>query len=236
MNSRRTDLKFSAQTLTQESFAGQSPNSFVAIGCSFVRCDFSRMRPRKMIFASGAVPTTYADCCFDEMSLSQSLVGPARFERCSFERVNIRGLSCDAAEFVECTFSGKLQRAYFNGTPSEEWRGVLHRAKNQFVHNDFSRAALTDVEFRTGIDLTAQKLPSDERLYIYGARPREALQRLRERFLTSKDLEARRQVFSVIGIYEQLVAAGQEQLFICKDSLTMFKPEVVVALCEEMRA
>jgi hypothetical protein len=104
--------------------------------------------------------------------------GLSRFVRCSFRNVNIRNWLCFAVELIDCTFSGKLQQAVFNGTPLAQKRALLGRDRNEFHGNDFSAADLIDVGFRTGIDLTRQRLPSGPE-YLYLPNAREAVGRAR---------------------------------------------------------
>lgn len=83
----------------------------------------------------------YVDCSFDRSRLQvHGGVGCARFERCSFEDVELNGWSSHRAEFIDCTFSGRMRTSFFNGTVMEkEDRRALGRKRNEFHGNHFSR-------------------------------------------------------------------------------------------------
>jgi hypothetical protein len=71
------------------------------------------------------------------------------------------------SEFIDCIFTGRLTECIFNGTVPEQDRPWVGRERNEFRGNDFSGCDLVDVAFRTGIDLSLQRLPTGpEYLYL----------------------------------------------------------------------
>lgn len=81
-------------------------------------------------------------------------------------------------ELIDCTFSGQLRKAIFNGTVHEDDRLNAGQERNKFHGNDFSAMRLIAVDFRTGIDLTRQKLPSGPD-YVYVPNAAEAVRQAR---------------------------------------------------------
>ena len=203
-------------------YSARKVGHFEAIECTFRNCNFTRMQIDYVSFASGTGPTLYQDCRFDLSRMREAAGGPARFERCSFESVRIDLFLCHATEFVDCRFSGRLS-GYFNGTPPDDWQASLRRDKNEFSGNDFSRAELCDLSFRTGIDLSLQKLPTAPEKYFYSRRPELCIRALREKALVWRpdDPEDRKEVFSFIQVLEWELEGGQKELFI---SLAAMKP------------
>ncbi|HEX3828278.1 MAG TPA: hypothetical protein VHV82_13510 [Sporichthyaceae bacterium] len=98
-------------------------------------------------------------CGFEGATLQMGPGGYARVRGLLVRERGHRNWICFAVELVGCTFSGRLRKVLFNGTVPPEKQDTARRAANRFEDNDFSRADLLDVGFRTGIDLTRQRLP-----------------------------------------------------------------------------
>src|SRR5947208_3269426 len=107
---RPDDLILRSVTATDENYSGMTVAKFVAIGCKFVRSNFSEMKANTLTFAGGADCTRYIECNFDGIRATHLTVGPARFDRCSFENINFAELITDAAEFIDCVFSGQVKK------------------------------------------------------------------------------------------------------------------------------
>jgi hypothetical protein len=211
------DLILRHVVATAENYSEMNLGKFVAIGCKFVRSNFSKLKAGTFTFAGGADCTLYKECNFNGIKLQNLVVGPARFEGCSFENISFSEFSTDAAEFIDCVFSGRIKKGYVNGTPSEEWQHDLRRDKNEIQGNDFSRVEFEDFDFRTGVDLRSQRLPIDPSRYVFCSDPLPRIRALREFFLSWKeDMEQRRLAFIVFDMFEREVSNGQRQLFICK--------------------
>jgi hypothetical protein len=123
------------------------------------------------------------------------------------------GWLCFTVEFVGCSFSGQLRKAVFNGSVPLGKRDIAQRTKNQFEGNDFSRAKLLDVAFRTGIDLSQQRLPSGPD-YIYLPHAQRMLQRARSIFNSMVNPEEKKHIRGALAAMERDAAAGQNQLLI----------------------
>jgi hypothetical protein len=141
--------------------SGQRIPHYQAFGSSFEACDFSRST---LVGSFAAMPgATYRGCCFDRADLRGILPSVARFERCSFRQAKLDKWFAYDAEFIACTFAGRLRTVRFSGMPGSPGRppdGHL-RLRNEFVGNDFREAELLDVDFVRGIDIGVQSWPSD---------------------------------------------------------------------------
>jgi len=92
--------------------------------------------------------------------------GFARFEDCIFEDSRLDGWLATNAEFVRCTFVGKLTDAVFFGRPDLIGRWLSRRRINEFAGNDFEQASVWNVDFRYGVALELQRLPADPDLVV----------------------------------------------------------------------
>jgi hypothetical protein len=129
-------------------------------GCSFRGTEISDAQ-----FGSGQDQSEFYDCDFDGAKLIRG-GGFYRMVRCSFKNADLRKWTCYEAEFIDCIFTGRLTACIFNGAVPEKDRSWVGRERNEFRGNDFSGAELIDVSFRSGIDLTQQRLPTGED-YLY---------------------------------------------------------------------
>jgi uncharacterized protein YjbI with pentapeptide repeats len=108
----------------------------------------------------GTTPATYRNCVFHGVRfriLGGFSVGQARFEGCTFRHCKFNGLFAHCADFVHCTFEGKVSGAVFY---AEAPSGQPCRGKvNEIVHNDFTAAQVTNVGWRGGVNVEAQLWP-----------------------------------------------------------------------------
>ena len=235
----RVKIDFSGDVFVREqeiigaSYSGLRGGSFTALDCTFEKSDFSNMRLRHMTFASGRVPTKYLECKFDGSRFKKSILGQARFERCSFLNVDIKSLFSHAAEFIDCIFSGTLSASSFYGRVFGGYRDDTTRVLNEFHGNDFSAMKLSDVVFFQGISLSRQRLPVGDN-YLYLRDAAKVLALLRGKHLQSAASPYRETVFKFLARAEKQAADGQAELFLCKDS-EIESREVIDALWEELR-
>jgi uncharacterized protein YjbI with pentapeptide repeats len=202
------DLFLDHLRLREADYSGRELLSFGAYGCRFERCNFNNLRADSVSFGSGMELTEYIDCTFDGLRFSHSIGNVARFVRCSFRDIKVRKWTCFEAEFIDCTFTGRLQTCIFNGTVSEEDRPWVGRERNEFRGNDFSGAELVDVAFRTGIDLDQQRLPTGPD-YLYVPDAAAAIERA-QRGLADwmPDTEFQRLAQVIVTVQASAVADG----------------------------
>lgn len=221
----------SGQRLLAADFSGRRLRQFSAEGCLFEQCRFDDVVIESASFGAGRTVSEYVGCSFDGAKLRMVPGGYARFVDCTFEGAAIEGWFCFAVELVSCSFSGRLKKVVFNGTVPDEDRADVKRSVNQFEANDFSRAKLTDVSFRTGVDLTKQQLPAGDE-YTYLDNAAIAVSRARVALNAWDDLEAKKRARGVLAVMEEDVAAGQRQLFIRVDDYPRASRPAIRALLD----
>jgi len=206
--------------LVGETFSGRKLNKMLMLASSFTGCEFTDMRIGNWVTGGARTTVTrYTECVFDRSRIRFNPGGLARFERCSFRDVDLRDWMCFETELVDCLFTGRMRRSFFNGTVREELVEALGRTSNEFRGNDFSGMDLVDVDFRTGIDLSMQRLPTGEQ-YVYLPDAERALQRAREQVLASGRVRLwgeHGDVVPVIDVALKTVRNGQRQLLLRKD-------------------
>jgi len=164
-------------------------------------------------FGGGTKTSEYIDCTFNGSKITAGSPGCARFVHCSFRDVLIREFFCQNVEFIDCVFSGKLLKGYFNGVVPEDSIQRIGRRRNEFRGNDFSQMELIDVAFRTGIDLASQRLPVGPD-YLYVPDAARVVSDVRKQVIAWKDLKLRREAMIVIQVLELQLEGNQKQLFL----------------------
>src|SRR5207247_2907730 len=128
-----------------------------------------------------------------------------------------------------------LRGAVFNGAVPEDDRSFVDRSHNEFRDNDFSGMELIDVGFRTGIDLTKQKLPFGPE-YLHLPDAPAAVQRARENVIGWDNLPLRQQAIALLRSLESEVAGGQQQLLLRIDDFNRpYSNEVIKRMVELLR-
>lgn len=115
----------------------------------------------------GLTQSAYTDCVFQDCDFVFGAIGNARFTRCRFLRCRLSHFFGTQLEMIDCAFpETSIRQAVFHGASSTAQKGSPVLERNGFIGNDLSSADLVDVDFRGGIDLTKQILPSGPD-YIY---------------------------------------------------------------------
>lgn len=206
----------SSRHLVGTDFRARRLAQFSSDGCRFEGCNFGGAVIESASFGAGRHVSEYVGCNFDGAKLRMGPGGYARFVDCSFEKTAIEHWFCFAVEVVGCRFSGRLKKVVFNGTVPLDKREIARRVVNQFEDNDFSRATLLDVGFRTGIDLSKQRLPEGAD-YTYLPDAVRAVRSARMAFNAWNDSKAKSAARGVLAVMEEDVAAGQQQLLVRVD-------------------
>jgi hypothetical protein len=202
---------------------------FTTIGSRLVKCRFDNVTIDAAQFGCGRQTSEFVDCTFNGARIVMGPGGLSRFIGCTFQNVELRQWICFAVEVIDCTFGGELRMAIFNGTISSELRDLAGRDRNEFSGNDFSAMDLINVTFRTGIDLTRQRLPRG-RSYLYLPDAAGALGHARSAVMMWQDLGLRRPALAIVDGLLADVRGGQRQLLLRpKDylGLTSLPPEAV---------
>ena len=230
----RDNLQFDKQELVGEDFCGLKLGRFTAIQSDFRNCRFEKLKIDQACFGAGTKQSQYLDCSFDGSTLRAIAPGIARFVRCSFRNVRIREFFGLNVEFVECVFTGRIEKAVFQGRLPESHGAEFGRKENEFRGNDFRGAELIDVAFRGGIDLDRQLLP-DGPDYLYVPNAPDALEKVKRRVIAWRDLELRRLALAIIKVWEWEVDGGQKQLLLTRGGVVAAQREAADLLFQELR-
>lgn len=200
--------------LRKLAWADCGTRAFFARGCLIESSDFRRAVVGGGYFgggeAAGYRQTVYRNCTFDQAQLDGASFGSARFEHCSFRDVALRKWLCFSAEFVDCVFAGPIPDAVFLGrSPSS----MAARKRNEFRGNDFTEARFGQVEFRGGIDLYLQRLPSGDGEVILDQRA-ERVRRALAIIDWWPNREDRESAARYLRVYSGSRYEGQEQLYL----------------------
>jgi uncharacterized protein YjbI with pentapeptide repeats len=204
--------------IRDQDYSGRDLAQFCTVGCRLENCRFDGSRISSAQFGSGREQSEFVGCTFDGAEIDMGPGGCVRFSQCSFQKVRIRNWICFAVELVDCGFSGWLQRAIFNGTVPTGKSAWLGRTRNEFHGNDFSGMDLVDVAFRTGIDLSRQRLPSGPE-YLYLDDVGAAIARARLALATRPPTpEVRRASIAIMNGLEKGFSGGQRQTLLRADN------------------
>jgi uncharacterized protein YjbI with pentapeptide repeats len=158
-------LTIEGQYISNASYAGMQLSRFVSIASNFEDCNFSNMKVNLATFGGGTNMSVYKGCTFDGSYIRAIAPGNARFENCSFTNIHFPELNCRKVEFVNCFFSGSIDKGYFTGSVKTPIPNSPDNI-NEFHGNDFRGVDLIDVDFRCGIDLRLQKLPTGKQYIL----------------------------------------------------------------------
>jgi hypothetical protein len=184
--------------------AGRPVTEFAVATARFERCSFGGLELEEFSAGEDVTASEYVDCVFDGMRIDQ-MSGRARFERCSFRDVRLSNLRGNSISMIDCVFTGILDMAVFCG------RALFgDAAENEFASNDFSGAELASVDFRFGLDLSRQVLPSGSG-YLYVGDLRAALTFARDRITALPESDERAHLLQYLDIYDREVQHGQRQ-------------------------
>jgi uncharacterized protein YjbI with pentapeptide repeats len=195
------DVMMSEARMERVDFSGIRFERFRAEACVFVDCNFSRITSRTGGTLGYYPGSTYVGCNFHKADLRRISPGWARFERCAFTDVRMRDWMADNASFVDCVFSGRIVRSAFYGRrtflyPDE----TTSPPPNEVIGNDFANAELVDVSFRSGVDLSRQRLP-DGPNYILVDRWPQRVERARQEIESWSNGSLKRTALHVLDIY-----------------------------------
>ncbi|WP_175926373.1 hypothetical protein [Burkholderia cepacia] len=191
------------------SYSGKNVSRLVVTQSKFESCDFSHMKAGQACFGAGMERSIYKKCTFDNSVIRASAPGVARFEECTFLGSHFSELNCRNVEFVDCVFSGSIDKGYFCGSINANGLPIK---KIEFHGNDFSLAELIDIDFRSGIDLAKQKLPIGDQ-YFYIDRVEDFLDGL-DSLVSMAPLEEKKILNVLRQMIERDFSGGQLQIFL----------------------
>ena len=206
-------LFFEKDNRVGDDYSNYKINQFVSVGSRFENCKFENIQIRSAQFGSGGMYSEYINCSFNGSHIdANSAPGYAKFIGCSFQDVKLTHFKCIAVDIINCVFSGTIETSYFFGeVPSYD---VLENHKvNEIRGNDFSNAILVDTDFRAGVDLTLQKLPTGDN-YLYIKDGTRVITETKEDISKWEQSEIKKGALAILGSIENDLRAGQKQLFI----------------------
>ena len=214
----KTKFEFVSEVVVGRDFRGENIDRFWSVDSLFVDCVFDGLRlgwgkESSLSFGAGPSQSVYQNCSFDRARLHIRTAGNTRFESCSFVETTIKDWWAFDVELIDCTFSGRLTRSWFNGSVQPQYVELIGRSLNEFRGNDFSAARLEDVEFRTGIDLSAQVLPTGPD-YLLVPDAAVAVEKAADILQQIPDVKLRTEALSHLSVDRSNVEMGQSQLFI----------------------
>lgn len=202
-------------------FTGQRVFDFGAegaefINCTFVNCEFEN---GTLGYLPGAV---YANCDFVGIDFQHVDPGVSRFDHCAFESGRVSGWRATAAEFVGCSFTGRVVDSVFFGRPFGAYAKPLAgiRTRNEFVGNNFSAAELEDVDFREGIDLDLQEWPHSDAYAVIHDWPARVAAIAAGRELFSSDSS---EVADLLEVFDRTYG-GRQIVFLERRELSSLSP------------
>jgi Pentapeptide repeats (8 copies) len=219
-------------------FSGRKLVQFSAVGSRLEGCRFDKAKMEDASFGAGRETSEYVECSFDGARVRFGPGGYTRFVRCSFRNVDLRDWFLLHRRTSRLHFQRPTAQAFSNGTVPEEKRGNAARDHNEFHDNDFSAMEFIDVAFRTGIDLTEQRLPSGPD-YLYLPDATAAIRRVRAEVVHWQDLDMRQPALTFLNSLGDELVDGQRQLLLrSKDyaGFTSIRDDVVEAVFAQLQS
>jgi hypothetical protein len=161
-------LVIDRETRVSESFSNLKLDGLSVIESSLSQCVFEDIRARSTCFGEGLQQSVLEDCVFRRCHFMFGTVGNVRLVRCQFESCRLENVMGTKLELIECAFPDTtIKKGVFHRRVEASAKVQPWRTLNEIRDNDFSQAELDDVDFRGGVDLTKQKLPTgDEYLFV----------------------------------------------------------------------
>jgi len=173
-------LKLEGEQLNGKRYEHLRLHDLTVIASVLNRCAFVDVHAPSVCFGGGVTQSRYYDCLFDRCEFTFSAIGNARLERCRFDGCRLENIFGVQLELIDCEFvSSRIRRSVFHGSVIAVDDAAVGRTINEFRGNDFSSAELADVDFRGGIDLAMQRLPTGDE-YLLIPDTRRALEVARE--------------------------------------------------------
>jgi hypothetical protein len=178
--------------------------------------------------------TRFLDCTFDRARFGPDVrLYDARFERCHFTNVKLRGWRSFHAEFVDCIFTGQLRDCWFTGMTKQAL--YPKRDRNEFRGNDFRAATLISCQFDYGIDVHAQTWPSAPE-YVVLDRFHERVTKTRAAVASWTDDQARENALGVLRLMADKGMDSQDAQILRREDWLTWAPVVRDRLFELLEA
>jgi hypothetical protein len=209
------DVSVDHEQVTGVDYSVMGLKHFGSHGSRFEDCNFSRLRLDSLSFGAGEEKSEYINCMFDGSKFfANTLLGKARFVNCSFRNIRSSRFLLTAGDLIGCVFSGRMDSTQIWGSTGPR-AYIYGDFTNTIEGNDFSAVDFGDTEFRFGIDLAKQVLPSGPD-YLFISEAETVLNRAYKDAAVMQDLAVRRAILEIIEDSLEKVREGQKDLFISK--------------------
>ena len=179
----RNDIKnkrFQFVSFNKSNFHNCNLINVIFKDCDFIRCDFTEIRQWNCIYenckfsnnkfynATMGVEVKYLSCQF----VKSKFIGKYfsfghnnEFNKCTFEKCDIKSAWILSILFKECFFSSKLTNVRFSGQKEAEVSSTNGHSEfpSTFINCDFSNSIFEDIEIMDGAILTDTLLPNQHR-------------------------------------------------------------------------
>ncbi|MDO4258075.1 MAG: pentapeptide repeat-containing protein [Actinomycetaceae bacterium] len=225
------------EQLRGEDFSGLKFDNLDIWDSTLEECNFDRVKTRVFAPAAGGKTTEFINCTFNQATLRHLITGGrTRFMNCSFHNARLTNWTCKSVDFIDCTFEGaslrnvqiwgSINEPAFGSFPARIWTNDIHG-------NDFSQAKICDVEFRAGVDLTRQKLPTGPN-YLYIENIPAALDRGHQILPQLPEGEPQEDAMFLLERIREHYVSGQHQAF--RHRLKSYPDEMWIPIHEAMNA
>jgi hypothetical protein len=202
------------ETRASESFSNLKLDGLTVIESSLRKCTFESVRARSVCFGGGMRQSIFEDCIFSKCKLAFGAVGNARMVRCRFESCRLDNLIGTNLELIECTFPETvINKGVFHGRVEGSAQVRAQRTHNEIRDNDFSQTELDDVDFRGGVDLAKQRMPTgDDYLLVRDTCKASLIVKGMQSSIAEKDELKRSQ--GLAGLLDFYCSSGQKTLLL----------------------
>lgn len=215
------DLFVDHQQVTGVDYTSLGLKGFGSHGSRFENCNFGKLRLDSLSFGDGQVMSEYVNCTFDGSKFfANTLLGRARFINCSFRDIRSSRFRLAAGDLIDCVFSGRMDSTQIWGRTGPH-ADIYGDRTNTIEGNDFSGVDFGDTDFRFGVDLRKQVLPTGQD-YLFIPNAAQILAKAYRDAVTMEDLEKRQTLISMIQSRQEAVENGQQNLFESKRRIPRF--------------
>lgn len=176
------------------------------MNAEFINCTFDHWTVRNITRVGPDSYARFIGCTFTHLRGKYLWGYGVDYIDCRFEDITVKRWDLDKGIWRNCTFTGTIREGlvwgYVYNNPDDE--------PNECVGNDFSGLSYCGLEFRGGVDLSANTLPTgDDYVLIHNAAHRLTHVRDHAHDIGDKEVES----IASLGLYAAVLGPGQEPCF-----------------------
>ena len=173
----------------------------------FINCTFDHWTVRNITRVGRNSYARFIGCTFSHLRASYMRTGGVEYINCQFKDAIVKRWDLTRGTWRNCTFTGTIREGvvwgYAHTSPDHE--------PNECVGNDFSGLSYCGLEFRGGVDLSANSLPTgDDYVLIHDAAHR--LTHVRDHAHHTSDHQV--EVLASLALDNAVLGPGQEPYFL----------------------